>query len=175
MKTLFIGFLVFCSWSVLSTYIYVCKIQGLCDAPLTTEVMDFDSDDLNVKDSLQIISVPVETKMPENITIYFAFDKYGFKADVETEKYFEDSNDYLNKNPQAKLTITGHTDAIGSDQYNQTLGYKRAQSVQHYYELLGMPLNKMHIASKGEKEPADNNATTKGRSNNRRTEITIKK
>jgi hypothetical protein len=33
MKILFIGFLTFIAWSSLSTYIYVCKIQGLCDEP----------------------------------------------------------------------------------------------------------------------------------------------
>ncbi|MDA3818829.1 MAG: OmpA family protein [Prolixibacteraceae bacterium] len=175
MKTLLIGLLAFCTWSALSTYIYVCKIQGLCDAPLSTEVVAFNNNDQNIKDTLQNISAPVEVKMPEKLTIYFAFDKSEFNADVKTEKYFGESNDYLNQNPQAKLTITGHTDAIGSVQYNQNLGYRRAQSVQHYFEQLGMPLNKMHIASKGEEDPADNNTTAKGRSNNRRTEITIKK
>jgi OOP family OmpA-OmpF porin len=72
------------------------------------------------------------------------------------------------------LSITGHTDAIGSDEYNQALGYRRAKSVQHYFESKGIPANKIIIESKGEKEPADNNSSVTGRANNRRTIITIK-
>ena len=34
MRILFIGFLAFIAWSALSTYIYVCKIKGLCDEPV---------------------------------------------------------------------------------------------------------------------------------------------
>ncbi|MFA9390127.1 MAG: OmpA family protein [Prolixibacteraceae bacterium] len=175
MKTLFIGFLAFCAWSALSTYVYVCKIQGLCDVPPSTETVAFNNEDQNIKDTLQNIPVFVEAELPENLTIYFAFDKSEINTDVKTDNYFRESKDYLNQNTHATLTITGHTDAVGSDQYNQTLGYNRAQSVQQYFVQLGMPSNKMVIASKGEKEPADNNTSAEGRSKNRRTEITIKK
>ena len=38
MKILIIGFLVFSGWAALSTYIYVCKIKGLCDEPKTMQI-----------------------------------------------------------------------------------------------------------------------------------------
>ena len=98
--------------------------------------------------------------IPENLLIYFAFDKSDFTSDAKTARYFDESNAYLDQNSQASLSITGHTDAIGSDEYNQALGYRRAQSVQHYFESKGMPANKIIIESKGEKEPADDNNTT---------------
>jgi OOP family OmpA-OmpF porin len=89
--------------------------------------------------------------------------------------YFAESNTYLDQNVQARLSITGHSDAIGSDEYNEALGYRRAQSLQHYFENKGMPSDKIIVESKGEKEPVDDNKTTAGRANNRRTVVTIKK
>jgi OOP family OmpA-OmpF porin len=106
---------------------------------------------------------------------YFAFDKSDFNSNAESDKYIDKSNTYLDQNSQAMLSITGYTDAIGTDIYNQALGYRRAQSMQHYFESKGILANKIIIESKGEKEPADDNNTATGRANNRRTVITIKK
>jgi outer membrane protein OmpA-like peptidoglycan-associated protein len=80
----------------------------------------------------------------------------------------------LDQNAQSRLNITGHTDARGTDQYNQDLGYRRAQSVQRYFESKGIPASKIVIESRGEKEPANDNNTDSGRANNRRTVLTIK-
>lgn len=174
MKILIIGFFAFVIWTALSTHIYVCKIKGLCDEPITMQ---------NYADSHKVVTA-VDTSrkplgqeqavIPKDLMIRFAFDKSEFNSDAETEKYFDESNAYLNKNSQARLSLTGHTDAIGSDEYNQALGYRRAQSVGHYFESKGMPANKIIIESKGEKEPSDDNNTSSGRANNRRTAITIK-
>jgi OOP family OmpA-OmpF porin len=112
--------------------------------------------------------------LPENLVIYFAFDKYEFNANAKSDKYFEESKAYLDRNAQAWLHITGYTDAIGSDGYNQALGYRRAQSLQYYFKSKGMSSGRITIESKGEKEPADDNNTIEGRANNRLTAITIK-
>jgi len=175
MKILIIGFLAFSSWAALSTYIYVCKIKGLCGEPVTIQMNAIKQQDAISMDSLTHPLVQEQAVIPENLIIYFAFDKYEFNPDAETDKYFNEANAYLNQNTQTRLSITGHTDGIGSNEYNQTLGYRRAQSIQHYFESKGMPANKIITESKGEKEPADNNNTTTGRAKNRRTVITIKK
>ena len=174
MKNLIIGFLVLFSWSALSTYIYVCKIKGFCNEQETIGTGAVNPDDVIAGDTLLKPLVREQAVIPENLVIYFAFDKSEFNSDAETNKYFDRSNAYLDQNSQARLSITGHTDAIGSDEYNQALGYQRAQSVQHYFENKGMPANKIIAESKGEKEPADVNKTSAGRANNRRTVITIK-
>jgi OOP family OmpA-OmpF porin len=101
--------------------------------------------------------VGAQVVVPENLIVHFAFDKSEFSPDPQTVRYFDESNTYLNQNSQAKLSITGHTDAIGSDEYNQALGYRRAQSTQHYFESKGIPANKIIMESKGEKEPVDVN------------------
>jgi OOP family OmpA-OmpF porin len=91
-----------------------------------------------------------------------------------TDKYFSESNSYLKQNPQSRLSVTGHTDAIGTDKYNQDLGYRRAQSIRNYFEGKGLAADKIIIESKGEKDPASDNNTESGRSKNRRASIIIK-
>ena len=175
MKILLIGFFVFSGWSALSTYIYVCKIKGLCNDPTTVQIGTIKHADVIAGDTLDKSLVQEQAMIPENLIVYFAFDKSEFKSDAGTDKYVDESTVYLDQNLQARLSITGHADAIGSDEYNQALGYRRAQRLQHYFERKGMPANKITIESKGEKEPADDNNTDAGRANNRRTVITIKK
>jgi len=174
MKILIIGFLVFFSWSALSTHLYVCKIKGLCNEPITLQTEMAVNKSVIAGDTLKKTLVQEQAVIPENLVIYFAFDKSEFSPDGATDKYFEKSNIYLNHNSQAILRITGYTDAIGSDEYNQALGYRRAQRLQNYFESKGMQANKVLIESRGEKEPAGDNNSSAGRASNRRTVITIK-
>lgn len=173
MKIILTGFLVLCAWLAFSTYIYVCKIKGFCHQPEAVEIRAVTNDDVVADDTLPKPSVQENAVIPKDMIIYFAFDKSEFNSDAQTDNYIHESKAYLDQNLQARLSITGHTDAIGSDAYNQALGYRRAQSVQHYFESKGMPANNSIIESKGEKEPADDNNTAAGRANNRRTVVTI--
>ncbi|MFO8235471.1 MAG: OmpA family protein [Bacteroidales bacterium] len=170
MKILMMGFIVFMGWSVLSTYIYVCKIKGLCTQPQTTlvEVMKH-SDALFDKSK-----VVEKTTIPKDLVINFAFDKSDFVSGVDASEYFEKSNAYFLHDSQAKLRITGHTDAVGTIEYNQALGFRRAQAMQKYFGSKGMPADRISIESKGENAPVDNNTTKEGRAKNRRTVVTIK-
>ncbi|MBN1183621.1 MAG: OmpA family protein [Bacteroidales bacterium] len=175
MKILIYGFLVFSGWAVLSTYIYVCKIKGFCNETPTFQINAEKDNDYIAGDTISEPLMQEQAVIPETLVIYFAFDKSDFNPDAKSDKYFNEVNTYLNQNMQARLSITGHADAIGSDEYNQALGYRRAQRMQQYFESKGMLANKVIIESKGEKEPADDNNTEAGRANNRRTVITIKK
>lgn len=174
MKILLIGFLVFCGWSSLSTYIYVCKIRKLCDEPKMMRSEAVADKDVVVADSQSKPIVKEQSIIPEKLVIYFAFDKSEFNANTKSDMYFNESNVYLEQNLQVRLKITGHTDAIGTDEYNQSLGYRRAQTMQHYFENKGIPANRIIIESKGEKEPVTDNNSEAGRAKNRRAEITIK-
>jgi OOP family OmpA-OmpF porin len=171
MKFLIIGFLAFLSWSALSTHIYVCKIKGFCHEPVTTVNNVVNAETVVPHDSLSKPSVVKQTPVPESLLVYFAFDKSDFNPGTISDRYLDELNKYMNQTRQAKLSITGYTDAIGSDEYNQALGLRRAQSVQSYFESKGVSSNRIITESKGEKEPADNNKTKEGRSNNRRTVI----
>lgn len=175
MKILLIGFIAFFAWSTLSVYLYVCKIRGLCDEPLTMPISMAGDDSAIATDSLANTFVMKKLAIPENLVIYFAFDVSDFNSNDLTEKYFDESRAYLKQDTQANLIIIGHTDAIGSHEYNQTLGFRRAQNIQHYLQDKGINGDKIKILSKGETEPAESNRTDNGRANNRRTVLTFKK
>ena len=176
MKILIVGFIVFFTWSTLSTYIYVCKIKGLCYElePKPVAVIDAIHIDVSPVDTISKTLVQKQAVKPENLLIYFAFDKSEVSPNAETVRYFEESMAFMFQNTQASLNIIGYTDAIGSDEYNLALGSRRAKSVSNFFESKGMPPAKITIESKGEKEPADDNNTITGRTKNRRTVITIK-
>lgn len=175
MKILIIGFLTFSIWSALSSYIYICKIKGLCNEPIAMQISTSNQKDVLPAEKISNPEVKETSVIPESLVIYFAFDKSDFKPDAKSEKYFNESNAYLKQNLLARLNITGHTDAIGTDAYNQALGYRRAQSLKQYFENKGIPAKKISIESKGEIQPVDNNSSQEGRANNRRTVLTIKK
>jgi outer membrane protein OmpA-like peptidoglycan-associated protein len=175
MKILLIGLLAFSSWSVLSAYIYVCKIKGLCNETNTIKIDTVTHFEMIAEGNAQKASEVKQMVLPDNMIIYFAFDKSEFISDSNADNYFEKSNVYLDQNPQLRLYITGYADAIGSDEYNQALGYRRAERMKQYFESKGMPESKIKIESRGEKDPADDNNTTTGRANNRRTIIAITK
>ena len=174
MKILLIGFLAFCIWSIFATNIYVCKILGFCDDSETVQIVEPNLLEAIAVDTLEMSLSQKQAVAPNDITIYFAFDKSEFNLDSKTEKYIEESKIYMNENSQTRLSITGYADAIGSNDYNQALGYRRAQRIQQYFESKGVPSHRIILESLGEKEPAGDNNTSEGRANNRRTVITIK-
>ncbi|UPR58175.1 OmpA family protein [Vibrio sp. ED004] len=77
----------------------------------------------------------------------------------------------LTSSSKKKFTVIGHTDNIGSVEYNDKLGKKRAESVTSYLKSKGMV--KVNSLSKGESVPLESNTTLLGRSKNRRVEILV--
>ncbi len=173
MRILLIGFLSFFTWSAASTYYYVCKIKQFCNNNETIQVDAISIEPEYFSDSLTTTGVQKMAEIPGVLTVYFAFDKFDFTHDASTDNYFDRSKEYIEQNSEVNLAITGYTDATGSEKYNQALGYRRAETMMNYFERKGLPADKIVMESKGEKEPADDNSTDKGRANNRRTVITI--
>lgn len=77
----------------------------------------------------------------------------------------------LESNPSLHVQIVGHADAIGSDDYNQALSERRAQSVGARLMDYGVPYRRIEASGRGEWEPIATNATEYGRARNRRVEI----
>ena len=71
------------------------------------------------------------------------------------------------------LTIAGHTDNVGSTQYNQSLSERRALSVARYLEAKHVNAMRLSTVGKGESVPAASNGTPAGRQANRRVEIYV--
>lgn len=170
MRILIIGFIVFAGWASVSTYIYVCKIKGLCAKPQTTLVAEAVPDNIIPNDA----SASEKVIIPKDLVISFAFDKSDFILSAKDSEYFEAWNTFLNNNEQAILNITGHTDAVGPIEYNQALGLRRAQSMHRHFVSKGISASRISIESKGEKEPVADNNSDDGRAKNRRSVVTIK-
>ena len=70
-----------------------------------------------------------------------------------------------------KIKIVGHTDSIGSEEYNLELSSDRADSVKNFFKKHGIDSERMTTEGKGENSPIANNQTVEGRSLNRRVEV----
>lgn len=81
--------------------------------------------------------------------------------------------DFLNKYPQRKVMIEGHTDSTGSASYNQALSERRAEAVQKALAEMGIDGGRIAMRGYGESSPVANNETAAGRQLNRRVEIVL--
>jgi outer membrane protein OmpA-like peptidoglycan-associated protein len=106
------------------------------------------------------------------LTINFDFNKSDIrKADMAQLKK---AIDFVKKYPGAKIKLEGHTDSIGSDQYNQALSERRADATMKYLIDKGnITASRMSTVGYGESRPVDTNKTAAGRAKNRRVEILI--
>lgn len=104
--------------------------------------------------------------------VLFSFDKYDLRPDAEStlEKLLIVIQA---QNVNKKIEIVGHTDSIGTDQYNQALSEKRAQSVANWLIAHKIAAKRLNTSGRGESEPVDTNETVEGRQKNRRVSITI--
>jgi len=80
----------------------------------------------------------------------------------------------LTKYDRTVVHVVGHTDSVGSDDYNQRLSERRAESVADYLIAAGVPDRRLRTEGRGEREPRATNDTEAGRQLNRRVEIFIK-
>jgi outer membrane protein OmpA-like peptidoglycan-associated protein len=75
--------------------------------------------------------------------------------------------------PSLHISIEGHTDSVGSDEYNQDLSERRAQSVREYFVRGGIPAATVDARGFGKAEPVAPNDTAEGRQQNRRVELVL--
>jgi peptidoglycan-associated lipoprotein len=105
--------------------------------------------------------------------VKFSFD--GDKVPADAQAILDDLATKVKGMDRAVyLEIEGHTDNIGSDEYNQRLAAMRAESVRNYLaEKDGIPLHAMNIISFGETKPVAANTTSEGRAKNRRVVVRV--
>jgi len=71
------------------------------------------------------------------------------------------------------VIAVGHTDAVGTDGYNQKLSIRRADAVKNFLVSKGIEKNRIYTEGKGEKQPVADNKTSEGRAKNRRVEVEV--
>jgi len=103
--------------------------------------------------------------------LLFDFDSDRIKPDAAAN--LKNLASSLDKYPNSSLLIVGHTDATGSDTYNQTLSERRARSAALYLASQGVNAGRMQTVGRGETEPVAPNDTETGMQKNRRVEVAI--
>jgi peptidoglycan-associated lipoprotein len=105
-------------------------------------------------------------------SIYFDFDRATLRA--EAEKTLEELARHCKNNPAIQVEIDGFADAIGTDDYNNKLSFRRGMATFNYLIRLGVDRSSLVVIAKGESGPAAPNTTARGRQLNRRVEFVIK-
>lgn len=129
---------------------------------------------LSPKD-LQKIEEPCRTRLAVAADALFAFDRADLTP--EAEKALLSLEGELAARPGAKLSIEGHTDAVGDDAYNRTLSERRARAVRDFLARQGLAAAATPIAGHGKSNPVapntkpDGSDDPEGRARNRRVEL----
>ena len=111
-------------------------------------------------------------EIDDKTLIYFPFNSVDKLKDAEVEAYLDDVADRVKKTGE-RVRLTGHTDNVDSESFNNALGARRANIVKNYLVSKGVNPAKIITLSKGESQPVATNATREGRAKNRRTELEI--
>ena len=120
------------------------------------------------------VTAPPPPKVLDKMTlrINFDFDKAVIREADEAE--LKKAVEFVRKYPNANVKIEGHTDSMGTEEYNQKLSEQRAEAVQNYLVQKGACQRAdISTAGYGELKPVADNKTAEGRAENRRVDILI--
>lgn len=118
--------------------------------------------------------VPIEVgEIVRLNNVFFDFNKFEFKPESfpELDRVVKFLSDY----PTLEIELSGHTDNIGTFEYNQKLSENRVNAVAEYLFSKGIQRNRIIVIGYGETQPADTNESEEGRQKNRRVEFKILK
>jgi type IX secretion system PorP/SprF family membrane protein len=127
-------------------------------------------------DTIYIDKTIEPSKTPENVgavskTILFEFDKSVVKKESYGE--LESIVNLLEMNPTYKLSLEGHTDAVGTEAYNVGLSKNRVNAVRDFLVMNGIAAERIIIQHHGEGKPVAANDNANGRKSNRRVDVEI--
>lgn len=86
--------------------------------------------------------------------IHFDFDRSDIKS--EYKKTLESNAAWLKKNSDTKITVEGHCDERGTEEYNMALGHHRSNAAKSYLVSLGIDGSRLRTTSLGEERPLEN-------------------
>lgn len=107
----------------------------------------------------------------ENSGVYFATDKYNINTASQTT--LNKLSGVFKEYPDTDILVVGHTDSVGSEDYNMTLSKNRAYAVTNYLITKGLSSGRFTTNWFGETQPLHDNSTAEGRAKNRRVNVAI--
>jgi OOP family OmpA-OmpF porin len=114
---------------------------------------------------------PVTEKVTFAADVFFDFDKAVLKPEGKAK--LDDLVGKLKTTALEVIIAIGHTDSIGSKEYNQKLSVRRAEAVKAHLVSKGIEPNRIYTEGKGLTQPIADNRTAAGRAKNRRVEIEV--
>ena len=103
--------------------------------------------------------------------VHFDFDKATLRPDAIA--ILDKAVGLLKTQAKVVVEVAGHTDSVGSEEYNQGLSERRAISVKDYLESQGITATRLTARGYGEAQPVASNDTEEGRALNRRVELIV--
>ena len=104
--------------------------------------------------------------------VHFEFDRFNLKQDAL--RVLDEAVRAMQANPTLRIQIEGHTDNIGTSEYNLALGERRASSVRDYLSSRGINADRLSTVSYGEERPKYDNAREETRRLNRRAALIVR-
>jgi len=115
----------------------------------------------------------IQKVMVELSNTLFAFNK--FDLNDKAKGYLNEVAEWIKQNEDLRLELAGHTDNIGTEEYNQKLSESRAKEVYKYLVKQGVKKENLTYKGYGKTQPIATNDTEEGRQQNRRVELKILK
>ncbi|MGH7963762.1 MAG: OmpA family protein, partial [Candidatus Binatia bacterium] len=140
----------------------IVRADRIPDFPLTSEVPAYP----RLK---QVVVTPDRLVIKSNI--HFEFDRNEVRSD--SYPVLDEIVSVMNTYPDLRIRIEGHTDAVGTRQYNEGLSDRRATAVRRFLVGRGVSADRIEWVGRGEAEPVGDNITPLGRAKNRRMEFAV--
>ena len=120
------------------------------------------------------VTVNPPPKPIDKLTVHINFDTGKSTIRKADQAELQKAIDFVKKYPKNKISVEGHTDNVGKDQYNQKLSEQRANAVKKYLVDKGAATgDNVTAVGYGKTRPIADNATKEGKFQNRRVEIVI--
>ncbi len=133
--------------------------------------MDKQAEELKAVEGAKVERVGEGIQLTMESGILFRTNQYALQE--QARKNIQKMAEVLKKYPDTDIVIAGHTDSDGTDEYNQKLSERRAQSVSDYLQSLGVSGARLKTMGYGESQPVQSNDNAAGKQANRRVEVAI--
>lgn len=163
---------VFSSDSIVGSYLFVLPAQSEYAVYANSQgylftSLHFNSDSSRAEQRIDLQLQPIQRDAEIVLkNVFFEFNK--FEVSEKSKVELKEVADFLRANPQLRVEIGGHTDNVGSPDYNLKLSEKRAEAVRGELAAKGIDPARLVAVGYGSSRPAADNDTPANRSKNRR-------